>query len=96
MGVDEASMIGRITGELREWIADWRAGLFDSNSRDEHGWPIEMHGIVADLESLLVRVEALERVAEAARPFMGMTHGDGKEARALRDALAALAREEEA
>lgn len=34
--------------------------MFSSTARDEHGWPIEMHGLVADLESLIEQLEAAQ------------------------------------
>jgi hypothetical protein len=46
------------TAETRQWIEDWRADMFSSTSRDEHGWPIEMHGLVMDIETLLDEREA--------------------------------------
>lgn len=47
------------TEEDRQWIVDWRGGMFSSSSRDEAGWPIEMHGVVASWEKCLDALEAL-------------------------------------
>lgn len=38
--------------ETLQWIKDWREGMFSSTSRDEEGWPIEMHGLAASYEEL--------------------------------------------
>ena len=56
----------------REWIKDWRNHQFDSGSRDAHGWPIEMHGVVEAWEISMIREEQLEEalatVLEVAHP----------------------------
>lgn len=48
--------------EDREWINNWRSGMYSSSSRDYDGWPMEMHGIVNRLEEYLDRLEKAETV----------------------------------
>lgn len=50
----------------REWIKDWRGGMFSSSSRDSEGWPIEMHGVVASWEKCLDALEAMEMLIHEA------------------------------
>lgn len=49
----------------RQWIEDWRAGMFSSTSRDAEGWPIEMHGVVLAWEQRMDQLESLLQAAEA-------------------------------
>lgn len=50
--------------ENRQWIADWRAGLFTPANwarvgphRESGPWPVEMVGVVDDLEKALDLLE---------------------------------------
>ncbi len=56
----------RFATEDREWIADWRAGMFSSSSRDTEGWPIEMYAVVASWEKCLDALERIELIAGGA------------------------------
>lgn len=49
--------------EQRQWIDDWQNGYFSSTSRDEHGWPMEMHGLVQALGSAVDGLAALAGLA---------------------------------
>lgn len=60
--------------ENRQWIEDWRNDMFSSTSRDECGWPIEMHGVVASLETAIAEVVALR--AERDEAFAQRDHRD--------------------
>ena len=49
----ENAKLAEFIAENEQWIANWRDDMFSSTSRDAHGWPIEMHGLVASLEEAL-------------------------------------------
>lgn len=59
----------RLFPDDRQWIEDWREGMFSSSSRDAAGWPIEMHGVVESWEKCL---DALSKIVDNAESW----HGD--------------------
>ena len=50
----------------RQWIKDWRSGMFSSRSRDSEGWPIEMYGVVEAWEKCLDALDQIEALTHKA------------------------------